>query len=367
MTMLLTGEAARIVPVARGTEAARRPMLDAARVVAGLGVIWFHSLESETLRASGVLGRFSVAFYTLAAILFMVEGLRRRPERTWSEYVGGRFRRLYLPFLGWSALAAMVLVVLHHVVDESTLPAQLTLGTLVTGTLEPLWFIPFALIGGALLFPVAKWMVRARWREWVVAAAFAALALTLDRSNWYDVPLQGVPLVGKLFEVTWHRWSALYWGLAFAVVYAHLMKAKGKQIVALEGIAAIAGAALLTWCLWRQWTHGLQANLKVAAGLGFGLTALGPWKGKAITWLARLAPLSFGVYVSHYLWITVARAFANHAGVPVCWQRDVVVFLVATALSLLGVRTLACWPWMDWLTGREYAGAVRAGGRVATA
>jgi len=31
------------------------------------------------------------------------------------------------------------------------------------------------------------------------------------------------------------------------------------------------------------------------------------------------------------------------------------------------VRTLACWPWMDWLTGREYAGAVRAGGRVATA
>ena len=52
--------------------------LDAARVIATLGVVWFHSVESDALHTSGILGRFSVAFYTMAAMVFLVDSSNRR-------------------------------------------------------------------------------------------------------------------------------------------------------------------------------------------------------------------------------------------------------------------------------------------------
>ncbi len=59
--------------------------LDAARVFATLGVIWFHSIESDGMQRSGVLGRFSVSFYTMAAMVFLVASVKRR-KRGFGEY-----------------------------------------------------------------------------------------------------------------------------------------------------------------------------------------------------------------------------------------------------------------------------------------
>ncbi|MCC7203899.1 MAG: acyltransferase [Phycisphaeraceae bacterium] len=324
----------------------RLAMLDAARVFAGLGVIWFHSIESDTLQPAGILGRFSVAFYTLAAMLFMVESLRRKPARTWRQYATERLTRLYLPFIGWSILTQLVVWFVHHRLSPRVPLPELSLDVLVTGTALPMWFIPFILVGCLALFPLAKWMIRNRYRQYTVAVLAILLALNLDISDWYDPPLQGIPLLGPLLLASWHRWSALYWGLALAILYHGWLK---RPDIARR--MALLGLLMLVAITAYQWVHGMHPALKVLTGLSFILVALAPWQHALITWVARLAPLTMGVYLCHWLWISLARGLADFYDIPICPQRDVVIFLLASLLSVTSLWLLVRVRWGAWLTG----------------
>ncbi|MEI8195198.1 MAG: acyltransferase family protein [Phycisphaerae bacterium] len=322
-------------------------MFDAIRIIATLAVIYFHSIESETLRASGVIGRFSVAFYTLAAMIFMVRGIRRHPERGLWDYATMRFRRLYLPFLGWSLITAGSLMLLH-LFDSGTAVPAIEVDSLVTGLAPQLWFIPFILVGGIALFPLTKLTLGERRWELLLACAAGIVALSLDWIPWNDPPLQQLPLVGKLLALSWHRWSALYWGLTLAILYTRWLR--GTK---LSGWMACGGLGLLLVTTAYQWIYGIVPALKVCGGLGVCLLAFAPWKHVLISKLGQLAPLSFGMYMSHTLWIGTARTLANYYGLPTCWQRDVLVFLLAVLASLLTVRILATSPMFEWLTGKE--------------
>jgi len=78
--------------------------LDAARFVAAVAICWLHSCDSPELRDSRVIGTFGVPFYVFAATFFLARGFWRDPQRLLTTYYASRFRRLYLPFLAWSAI-----------------------------------------------------------------------------------------------------------------------------------------------------------------------------------------------------------------------------------------------------------------------
>ena len=337
-------------------------MFDAIRVIAAVVVIYFHSIESETLRASGIIGRFSVAFYTMAAMVFLVRGLRRHPERGLAEYARGRFKRLYLPFLGWSVLTFAGMTLVHHF-DRGTAVPAIELNSLVAGLAPQLWFIPFILVGGMVLFPLARLALGRGRREMLLASAAVLVAVGLDWLPWNDPPLQQWPLVGRMLELSWHRWSALYWGLALAIVVTRWMKvSKGKS--RMGSAMAWGGLALVVATTAYQWVYGIHPGLKVMGGLGVCLVAFAPWKHVLISKLGKLAPLSFGMFMCHTLWISAARALANHYQLPTCWQRDVLVFGLAVAGSVVTVRVLGASAALGWLAGKEPSGEERArGGR----
>ena len=318
---------------------------DAFRVWAGLAVIWFHSIESPALRASGVLGRFSVAFYTILGMVLIFEGLARRSNQHFTVFAGKRLRRLYLPFLGWSALTGAALFLLHAV-DPKTHPVPLRLSILVSGTAEPLWFVPFFLVGSAIVFPLAKWSVGRVRREIAVAVLCGMVALGLDLIPWNDPPLRRVPLVGDLLRSTWNRWSAVYWGVVVAIAYRRwLIGWRWMPVLAILGIALAVGVGV-----W-QWSFGIVPALKVAGGLGLVIASLGRSRNDLIRRVAKWGPLTYGLYLSHSLWIAVARAAAHLCGIPVSWERDVLVFIIAASASILSVQALFRSPALSWLVG----------------
>src|SRR5215475_11496684 len=88
--------------------------LDGARIIASLATVLYHSISppgssgagptAERWGNAGEALRFAVAYFSMAAALFLVGSLRRNPDRPYGAYAVSRFRRLYLPFLGWSVI-----------------------------------------------------------------------------------------------------------------------------------------------------------------------------------------------------------------------------------------------------------------------
>jgi fucose 4-O-acetylase-like acetyltransferase len=286
-----------------------------------LGVVWFHTIEDPALRDSGVLGRFSVAFYTIMAVLFAFEHAERNPTRGALSFAWGRVRRLYLPFLAWTALSLPVLFLVRPWDPGMPIPA-LDVNLLVSGATLPLWFIPFVVMATIVSFPLAKWAGKTRERELALLVASAAIAIGLDAAPFDAAPTVDLPVLGKAIELSWNRWSALWWGVALALAYRRWIKDSAWR--SYVGLAGVSGTIVLVGMMWE---FGPNPALKVLCGLCFSLLTLAPWRGPLVAFLGRYGRLSFGVYFAHMTVILVLRAAANHAGVSGCPERDLAIFL----------------------------------------
>src|SRR5690349_21797136 len=76
----------------------RNQMLDAARGLACIGVIWVHTvIDSPDLARTASLTRFGTPFFVLAAMFFLLTGLSTKALAGWGAYASQRFKRLYIP------------------------------------------------------------------------------------------------------------------------------------------------------------------------------------------------------------------------------------------------------------------------------
>lgn len=343
----------------------RLVVLDAARVLAALGVVWFHTIESADLRASGVLGRFSVAFYSMVGVLFLFEHLERNPDRGFLTYAWGRIQRLYLPFLAWTAVSIGLFAAARATAFPDLHMPALDWNLLVGGATIPLWFIPFMVVAMMLVFPVAKFATRRRDFDLAVLGLALATALTLDYlptvldsvtetdvTLWDSPPLQDVPVLGRFLALSWNRWSAVFWGMALAITYRRWIRDSAWRW--LIGIAGGVGTVLLVSTMWVLASRdGTPPNpaLKVLTGLSFALMTLAPWRGPLIAWLGRYGYLSFGLYFVHMTVIVLVRAVVDRFHDDRCWARDVLVFGASVLLSVLLLRTLERFRVLKWMIG----------------
>src|SRR4051812_36492312 len=74
--------------------------LDAARMIACLGVIWLHTSYSDY----NVLGFFRMPYFTALLAFLVAAGLIREPGRTFNAFVRSRAFRILLPFVLWLVL-----------------------------------------------------------------------------------------------------------------------------------------------------------------------------------------------------------------------------------------------------------------------
>src|SRR3954469_19111484 len=97
--------------------APRNLMLDAARGLGSLGVIWVHTIiDSPDLAKTAAFARYGTAFFAVTAIFFLLHGISSKPDESFVKYATQRFRRLYIPFLAWSLIYLLLRSINHALV-----------------------------------------------------------------------------------------------------------------------------------------------------------------------------------------------------------------------------------------------------------
>lgn len=324
----------------------RNEAIDIVRFFAAAGVVFVHARYSAAFDNWDNLFRFAVPFYLFASLYFQALSLRRNPDRTLPQYIAGRFKRLYLPFIVWS----VIYVVARDVKRVALLGlpmVQIDLPMLWKGTEYHLWFLPFLLafsIGQAVLHQV---LIRRdmRWR-WALGAALLAIGLTCGLSRmpaaWneiYDNPTY-------TYVQWWRALPSACWAMAFAWIMT-----AGPTVLAVPSVAALAGIGIALVCLVKQALQGIQVIPRALTGLGCMLASLAPWSTSCASTLARLGRSGYGIYLSHVLIVEFVRALTARAHLEPSAYLDIFNFSLSFAGALIFVRVLSRFRWLAWLNG----------------
>jgi peptidoglycan/LPS O-acetylase OafA/YrhL len=325
---------------------ARNESVDVIRLFAALGIVFVHAAQSDPLLRWGNFLRFAVPFYLFASLYFQSLSLQRYPERTLLQYIGKRFKRLYLPFLAWS-LIYLVAHDLKRVVLYHEAPLPLRLSVLWTGTEYHLWFLPFLLLASIVLAVVQRtFLQHDRWLRWIaiavlIAAGWAFASIPMPDSwnvNFGDSTYS--------YWQWWRAISATCWAMAFAW-YMTL----GPTIYSVSPIVGVAGIALVLACSLKQVIYDVQLIPRGLTGFGCMLAALTPWRGPAIPWLAKYGRYGYGVYLCHVLIVEPIHVAAAHYHLQPSIPLDIVVIAFGFAGSLILVQLFEMSPRLRWLNG----------------
>src|SRR5262249_35109369 len=144
----------------------------------------------------------------------VIDSLHRQPQRGFAKYALGRFQRIYVPFLAWSAI-----YLAFKAVKSTLLPDQPNdfpgVSGLWRGTCLPLWVIPFGLVTSLVAFAVARAIICGPNWQWFACclAILGGLGLSLI------APPQWVANDPGFGLLIWQTLPAVCWGWALAIVY----------------------------------------------------------------------------------------------------------------------------------------------------
>ena len=317
----------------------RLALFDFARLVAIYSIVWLHTLRSPTLISWTVLGRFAVPFFAAGASFFVIESLRRQPNRPLGEYALGRVRRIYLPFLAWSGI-----YLAFKWVKSAVLPDQQNdfpgVSALWTGTFFHLWFMPFVLLATLAVFLLGREIIKRPRTPWFASASLLAIGLACAL---FDRPAFAVADPGFTLLV-WQALPAVCWGTALAIAFP----TGETSLLASRSVTACAAIAFLALVAWLA-AFGRNTLIENLAGILFLIAALAP---SAPAWIGRIGQfgsLAYGIYLAHMLVIKVLEAVATRGGLHVSWPLDVAIFIAAVLGSTLIAWLLSRSPRTRWL------------------
>lgn len=301
----------------------RNHSIDQARFLAAAGVVWIHSLRSESLQPLKEIGRFAVPFFVILTILLTMQGVDRSPSRSFKEFVAQRFQRLYLPMILWS-FAYLALKCVKLVVQPNAPNDFPGISFFWGGTAYHLWFIPFMFVICLATFMMRKISIQTnrsiRGISWLLVVTAFSIAFALP-----EFPLAHLD---PGLEWMWRATPATLLGIA-------LFNFSGTQTSAFElspkmcGLAIfVGGLALLLSVLQPD-----QLALQTIAGLMFFAVVFNaPSQLDSCTWLTHLGRLSMGIYFSHLLLVKVGEIFFDRFSFLHPEATDLLLF----ATSLLG-------------------------------
>lgn len=291
--------------------------IDCLRIFAALAIVWIHTPRSELLESTVVLGRFAVPFFVFSAIYFATMGGFKVSQRTLGRYAFARFRRLYLPFLVWSAaylgLKGIKLVLAPD--QQNDFPGW---SLLLVGSAYHLWFLPFILFGSIVAFALAKNLAANNRSIPITCVVIGVAAALIDPSNWP---------VHDGFRFMWQALPALCWAMGYAFVEKSFPDRRRVP------------------SLWLAFAFGLgMACLATAGRLTILENALGAWlfvlglrsqDVRLPTVFHTLAPLSFGIYLSHLVFIKTFETITNKLHLAPTVALDLILFLATVLGSVL--------------------------------
>lgn len=305
----------------------RNEAIDQGRFFAAAGVVWIHSMRSESMSTWGELGRFAVPFFISLAILMTWQSLQRSPETRFTDYFVQRLRRLYLPMLVWSLV--YIAFKLAKSIMQPHLPNDFPGWSFLWGeTAYHLWFIPFLTLVVMLLFAArAVSHYSERTKAWL-ASGLLSLAAVMSLVPEIQVP-------PSIAGVQW-MWRAAPAALCAFALFALFDSRPSACVIAprLCRVAGMVGVAALFLAVLQPGS----VILETIAGLMFLIVVMNEefhWKNS--TTLSMLGRISMGIYFCHLLFVKCAEIVLDRIiQDPVAWK-DGVVF----AVSLIGAACLS--------------------------
>ncbi|MBC7785213.1 MAG: acyltransferase [Burkholderiales bacterium] len=338
---------------AAAKERARLGLLDGARLLAAAGIVWAHVSATESgthlYPALSPLGTFGVPFYLFIAMLFMARGLTRDPQKTFRQYFLSRLLRVYVPFLAWSAIY-IVLAEAKFVLQDGHLHSQ-PWSTFYAGGHQHLWFLPFLMVMtmiGAVLVRTLEHRAHLRVAVAVGCVIAGAVVCFVPEPGW--ISLRGPDGDLEFWRFAFRALPSAFWATAFALMFA----TKGS-LPRTRPSVAIAGAGIFILALLAMhWLEPLRP-LRGLAGFGLVLVALLPAfstaRGGALEQFGSLGRYSYGVYLSHVVFVRIFVLWAQRFGIePTAWliaMEFAVVLGASLGLSIVLSRSR----YTRWLLG----------------
>lgn len=318
----------------------RLPQLDAARVIAMFGIIWIHSARSTEMVPTMAKARFAVPFFVAAAVLMILRGFYAKPDRSLVRFTTTRLYRLGLPFVAWT-----IIYLLFKLAKRMVAPDQANdfpgWEILFLGSAYHLWFLPYLMIVSLLVGYSARFIVRVDQPAlWGCAAATVAI-------GWACTPYPGHQLGWDGLHFMWLATPAVF--SAYAIFWLLQCRRdwwRNRGLIQISSAFVLVGSTLF---LIKVGRHALAETL---AGISFLLLTL-QWSasGSIAQRLGQLAPLTYGIYLSHLLFIKVGESVAQRLGATVSPVSDLVLFAFALWGSLSLSWLLSLSPKTRWLIG----------------
>ena len=203
-----------------------------------------------------------------------------------------------------------------------------------------LWFLPFILVVSLLAFAVARLALsRPDLAPRLMAASLLCGwgLMSIPPGNW----LAGI---GEYWEIVGNALPSVAWGLGLAIACQLLGTGLLKRPA-----ATLLGAMLLVGGIACVWQFGRSRVCETLAGLGMLIVAMAPIEQRWCRRLAGFGALTYGIYLSHVLWLKVIEILAVKAGMPDALPRDVAIFLATAAASSVTAWLLSRRPSTRWL------------------
>ncbi len=309
----------------------RLALLDAMRVVAAIGIIWVHAAQSAAGKQLNPIGTFGVPFYTYLAVLFMARGLTRTDQqRSLGVYILSRLYRVYLPFLFWSAIY-LALQETKGFLETHHLP-NLHWHVLYYGGHEHLWFLPYLLVVtvvGAILVCLLHDRPRARRTVSIVLVLLGVASCFWKQPAWIEARIDDV----EFWRYAFRAMPTVFFSIALALETA----SRGTLPRSTPQVAT-GGLFLVLLALMLQVSEGPLKALRTCAGFGVLLIALLPIHAPFWERVGRLGRYSYGIYLSHLLFIRIVVLWMHRYEVRPSLTLDVLTFVFAfVSASVLSV------------------------------
>lgn len=324
---------------ASSTALNRNYSVDLGRFWACLAIIWIHTAESKAGVYAVPSCRWAVPYFISGVVVFAFVKSAEPSYKlvNFNSYLFYRFKRLYVPFIAWSLVYLLLRGAKHLIAGEGS-PIIWSPAMLLNGTTNHLWFLPFAFLASLACYWAGRLSrLRPTWKA-NVSVCYAVLALVFCVVN---CPVQMDPE-----EVPVSYFLGLCWDALPSVFGALAVACYPRRSASWFPVALIlAGSCFLGLLL-------VGENRFLANGCGLALF-VACWTKVSLV-APREIPLhvarySFGIYLSHIVFVEGFQVVASKVGVPVSLGKDAVVFAGSLVASLATAILIEKSSWSPYL------------------
>ena len=351
--------------------------VDALRLIAGVSMVGLHASsdingqpfpEFSALERSGPVFFRSIMYlartelFIIISLFLLFMSLENRP-RAYGKVIMEQSKRLMRPFVFWVVFYAFYrLIKAHYFGYDAAIWAQLSspiewLGYFMLGDVQyHMHFLP-TLFGMMLLYPVCLIAIE---KPWIGGVVLLALFAKREADIWLWSHIDVTPVTDYLIRFVKILTYMGYGFVAAAALGIYKKIGRAGGIAPYFNVILFVGVILYLLKLVYSFRVIEYGNWQFGYAPGFWADFLMPivlfflcMSSKRInnfTWLSRLAPYSFGIYLVHPIFLDMAEIALWDTRLPPM----IFVLLKVTwgvTMASITVVVLSKIPWLGWTVG----------------